>query len=342
MYPTLFQLNLPFIGTFNIYSYGLMLLIGIALSIYLFVKRGLQLQYNKDFLLDISFYTILIGFIGARVMYVIYYNEQFNWSIFKVWEDGGFNAAFGIFWVIVSYMMFTGTIFKNVWNVIVYTIGVFIIFGRLVYILENYEYYNFDVLAIWKGGIIFYGGLFGGIVGGMIFLLVKKINILKISDIAMPAIFLGLVFGRIGCFLRGCCWGAICKSNLVNFICIKYPKDSFAFFDHSEKKLISTFEQSSLSVYPVQVFEASFSIILFIFFWIRFNKKRFDGQIAFEVLLMYALERFIIEFFRGDMTKFFGLSFAQLISIPVILLLLLVRFTILQKHYNLSLQTTKD
>ncbi len=319
-----------------------MLLIGISLSIYLFVKRGLQLQYSKDFLLDLSFYTILVGFVGARIMYVIYYNEQFDWSIFKVWEDKGFNIAFGLFWVIIFYMIFTGTIFKNVWNFIVYTTIIFIVFGRLAYILENYKYYNFEVLAIWKGGIIFYGGLFGGIVGGIIFLLIKKSNILKISDVALPLVFLGLVFGRIGCFLRGCCWGAICKFDFISPLCVRYPKDSFAFFDHREKNLISSLEQSSLPVYPVQIFESIISLILFSFFWSRFNKRKFDGQITFEALLMYAIERFIMEFFRGDMSKFFGLSFAQFISLPIILLLLLMRFTILQKYYRSSLQIIKN
>lgn len=334
MYPTLFQINLPFIGTINIYSYGLMVLLGVASSIYMFVRRGLQLQYNKDFLLDLSFYTILTGFIGARIMYVVYYNEQFDWAIFKIWEDKGFNIAFGIFWVIVFYMMFTGTIFKSVLNIIIYTLLIFFIFGRAGYILDYYEYYNFEILAIWKGGIIFYGGLFGGIIGGIIFLWIKKVNILKISDIAMPLIFLGLVFGRIGCFLRGCCWGAICKIKLLEFVCVQYPKDSFAFFDHHEKKLVSSFAQSSLPVYPAQIFEAVLSLILFIFFWTRFNKKRFDGQIAFEVLLFYAIQRFVIEFFRGDMSKIAYLSFAQFISLPVILLLLVIRFTLLNKYYK--------
>lgn len=336
MYPTLFQLNLPFIGTIEIYSYSLMILIGVVLSIYLFVKRGLQLQYKKDFLLDLSFYTILAGFIGARIMYVTYYNEQFDWAIFKLWEDGGFNIAFGIFWVLVFYMMFTGNIFKNLWSIASYTIIIFAIFGRLVYILENYEYYNFDILAIWKGGIIFYGGLFGGILGGVIFLIIKRVNILKIADIAMPLIFLGLVFGRIGCFLRGCCWGAICKINFLSSVCVQYPRDSFAFFDHSEKKLVSPYAQSSLPVYPAQIFEAIFSLILFITTWVKFNRKKFNGQIAFEVLLLYAVQRFIVEFFRGDMTKFAGLSFAQLISLPIILLLSIVRFVLLKRYYSKS------
>ncbi|MFN7182136.1 MAG: prolipoprotein diacylglyceryl transferase [Planctomycetota bacterium] len=332
MYPTLFELNIPFIGTINIYSYGFMLLVGISLCIYLFVQRGVSLGYSKDFLLDFSFYVIVIAFIGARILYVIYYSEQFNWSIFKIWEDKGFNIAFAVFWVIVFYMMFTGTAFKNIRSLVLYTIIIFTISGRTGYILENYEYYNFDILAIWKGGIIFYGGLFGGLIGGGIILLIKKINILKMADIVLPLIFLGLFFGRIGCFLRGCCWGKICSPHFPG--AVFYPNGSFAYYDHLEKGLISDMATTSLSVYPAQLFESLICLILFLFFWLRFNVKKFPGYHALEVLIFYAAERFVVEFFRGDMTKVAGLSFAQFISIPFIVFLIVLRFLVLPRYYG--------
>ncbi len=309
-----------------------MLLISVILCTYLFVRRGGQLGYNKEFLLDFSIYVILTGFIGARIMYVTYYNEQFNWSIFKIWEDKGFNVAFAVFWVVVFYMIFTGTAFKNLKSLVISTIIIFTIMGRLGYLLENYEYYNFDILAIWKGGIIFYGGLFGGIIGGTIILLIRKMNVLKMADIVMPLIFLGLFFGRIGCFLKGCCWGKICSSYFPG--AVFYPKDSFAYQDHLEKGFISNFANSSLAVYPVQLYESLICLILFFIFWLRFNKRKFTGQIAFEVFISYALERFVVEFFRGDMIKLYGLSLAQYISIPIIFLLIIIRIVVLQPYYG--------
>jgi phosphatidylglycerol---prolipoprotein diacylglyceryl transferase len=331
MYPTLFQVNLPFIGVFNVYSYGLMLLLGVGFSIFLLIRRGTKLGYQKDFLIDFSFFVILTSFIGARIMYVSYYSEQFSWGIFKIWEDGGFNIPFAIFWVIAFYMIFTETIFKSIKSLVIYTLLIFVIFGRLVHILENYEYYNFEIFAIWKGGIIFYGGLAGGILGGIVFLLIKKENILKIADLTLPLVFLGLFFGRIGCFLRGCCWGRICTKDIP--FCIRYPKDSLPYIDHLEKGYITNFDSYSLAVYPAQLIESIICLMLFLTFWFRFNRKKFDGQIAFEFLGAYAVERFIVEFLRGDMTKLFGLSFAQFISLPIIVIVIVLRLTLLAKLY---------
>jgi phosphatidylglycerol:prolipoprotein diacylglycerol transferase len=66
---------------------------------------------------------------------------------------------------------------------------------------------------IWNGGLILYGGVPGGILGYLLAYrsIVKpnKLSTLRIADIIAPSLAIGLFFGRIGCFLNGCCWGDV-------------------------------------------------------------------------------------------------------------------------------------
>jgi prolipoprotein diacylglyceryltransferase len=64
---------------------------------------------------------------------------------------------------------------------------------------------------IWNGGIVFYGSVFGGIIGYLLFrrYVLRRFNVSdwKLADAVAPLIALGLAIGRIGCYLNGCCWG---------------------------------------------------------------------------------------------------------------------------------------
>lgn len=68
-------------------------------------------------------------------------------------------------------------------------------------------------LRLWDGGLIFYGGLIGGVVGYFFayFFVIRKHHLSgwKIADIVAPCVALGLGLGRLGCFLNGCCYGNV-------------------------------------------------------------------------------------------------------------------------------------
>ena len=61
-----------------------------------------------------------------------------------------------------------------------------------------------------KGGLVFYGGLIGATLAGVLYARLKKLPLWKMADILAPSIALGYVFGRIGCLLNGCCYGRAC------------------------------------------------------------------------------------------------------------------------------------
>lgn len=148
------------------------------------------------------------------------------------------------------------------------------------------------------GGSIFYGGLFGGIAVVVIYFKRKKVSIRTYSDFIAPAVPLFHGFGRIGCFLGGCCYGI---------------ESDFGFtYTHS---LVES--ANHVSRFPVQLLEAALLFLLFGFLMVLLFKKRFGGRLFLLYLMIYAILRFFLEFLRGDVYRgiWHGLSTSQWISL---------------------------
>src|SRR4051794_756581 len=68
-----------------------------------------------------------------------------------------------------------------------------------------------EALKVWEGdGLVFYGGFIFGIASVIAYGLAKKVNLVALMDCCAPSVALGLAFGRVGCFLGGCCFGDVC------------------------------------------------------------------------------------------------------------------------------------
>ena len=92
-----------------------------------------------------------------------------------------------------------------IWLIVSGVIG-----GRILFILLNLDYYRdnpIETVMLWRGGLVWYGGLIAAIIAAIIFLTAKKMPVLKTGDLMMPYVALGQSIGRIGCFLNGCCYG---------------------------------------------------------------------------------------------------------------------------------------
>ena len=152
----------------------------------------------------------------------------------------------------------------------------------------------------WYGGLTFYGGLILAFFAGLWYIRRFKLPLLEIADIAGWAIALGLGFGRIGCLLAGCCFGKICHHNY--WFCLKFPPYSPAWTHHvKDLHLIPPTALHSLPVYPTQIMHSlsNFAIFAFLYFYLR-PRRKFKGQIFLAFVILYAVTRFIIEFFRDD------------------------------------------
>lgn len=215
--------------------------------------------------------------------------------------------AAGIF-AILKYKKRTGNSYPMLITLLFSSIGVGV-GGSLLYGITNIRYwqyiFSFDTfeelinnIAYVFGGSVFYGGLIGGIIAGMITIKVKKYPAADITDCAAPTVALFHTFGRVGCFLGGCCYGV---------------ESDFGFIYHNA--LIES--ANGVRRFPVQLFEAGFELILFIVLWRLLEAKRLKGRLFLLYLLIYPVGRFVLEFFRGDEYRgfIFGLSTSQFISV---------------------------
>lgn len=153
--------------------------------------------------------------------------------------------------------------------------------------------------AIFGGGV-FYGGMLLGLAFGAAYMKAKKLDFSGYSDVIAPGIPLFHTFGRIGCFLAGCCYGIPCQHGFTYTIA---PVPG----------------ANGVSRFPVQLVEAAFNLVLFFVLWYFFNKDKFRSHLLLIYLGAYSVARFILEFYRGDVArgKFLALSTSQWISIIV-------------------------
>ena len=188
--------------------------------------------------------------------------------------------------------------------------------SRLFYIITNPEIYLSDPLEIfklWNGGLVFYGGFIAALIVGLIYLKIKKMPLWKTTDIAAPSLAAGQFLGRLGCFSAGCCYGKAC--NLPWAVTFTNP-DSLA--------------PLGIPIHPTQLYHAISNLSIFAFLWFFRSRKKYNGQLFWLYILLYAVTRFFIEIFRGDFRgePVFGvLSVAQAVGIimaPVAVIMMII------------------
>jgi phosphatidylglycerol:prolipoprotein diacylglycerol transferase len=169
----------------------------------------------------------------------------------------------------------------------------------------------------WAGGLAYYGGLIGASAGAWFLLKRDRFPFWKAADLAGVAVPLGLAFGRMGCLLAGCCFGAECDLPWA----LSFPPKSPASQEQWKTHLLDHASMWSHPVHPTQIYEsaASLAIAAACLFLVQ-PRKRYDGQVFAAFLALYAGARFVIEILRrDDRGGFFGLSTSQLIGIGLVL-----------------------
>jgi phosphatidylglycerol:prolipoprotein diacylglycerol transferase len=199
-------------------------------------------------------------------------------------------------------------------------------------------------LGIWEalkvlngGGLVFYGGFIVSILTVMVYALIARLPLVKLCDVAAPSAALGLAFGRIGCFMAGCCWGDVCVDSAriaqitnpaaayqvwtvpilsgpgIPFA-VTFPRDSDVYQQHAKLGLIGSDASRSLPVHPAQLYESAMAFILCGL--LARKKSMRPGQISLGLLLGYAVIRFSVEFLRADNSPvYWGMTLSQVISI---------------------------
>jgi phosphatidylglycerol---prolipoprotein diacylglyceryl transferase len=170
----------------------------------------------------------------------------------------------------------------------------------------------------WRGGLAYYGGFIGASIAAWYLLKRDRFPFWKAADMAGMVVPIGLGFGRMGCLLAGCCFGTPSTSRLA----LTFPPRSPASEAQSKLGQIGSPFEPSLPVHPAQIYEslASFAIAAALILWLH-GRKRYDGQVFIAFVGLYAVVRFVLEFFRADdRGALFGLTTSQLIGAVLVAL----------------------
>lgn len=180
----------------------------------------------------------------------------------------------------------------TIWVVVAGLLG-----ARLFYALfYEPEYFAAHPLAIFnltQPGLVFYGGLIGGIAAGGWYVYRRELSFWNLADVVAPFLALGYGIVRIGCFLNGCCYG---KPTAASWGVV-FPG------------------LSAVSRHPTQLYSSGLALVVFTaVLWLFFH-RRFTGQVFLTYLMLYAVSRGLVEIFRENLLVWGPVTIAQAVSI---------------------------
>jgi phosphatidylglycerol:prolipoprotein diacylglycerol transferase len=190
-----------------------------------------------------------------------------------------------------------------------------VIGSRIAYVIQFFDQYRHNLLEIFRidrGGLVFYGGFFLAIFCMILYCRKTRLDTWRVLDVCTPALAFGHMFGRIGCFLNGCCFG---KPTEL-YWGVVHPQGSMPARVHG-----------CTAIHPVQLYEAGANLLLGVAMYYILRKTR-RGVATSLYLLIYGIIRFVDEFFRGDHADYLagGFTRAQMIGlllIPAALIMLI-------------------
>ena len=238
---------------------------------------------------EIRWYSVLIA-IAVIIGYFLILSES---KRFKIKKEFMFNMMF--------------------WTLIFAIIG-----ARLYYAAFNLEYYisnPIEILQIWKGGLAIHGGLLFGAITILIYCKKYQVRVGKILDIIVPALLLGQAIGRWGNFFNGEAYGTIVTYNQL-----------------VDMKIIPQFIIDNMFIngayhLPMFYFESLWCLLgLFLSLFLRRRKYIKDGQLVAFYMMWYGAARFVIEMFRTDALMAGNVKIAQVVSILMFVIGLIVQF----------------
>jgi phosphatidylglycerol:prolipoprotein diacylglycerol transferase len=271
-------------------AYFSLLMLGYAVAIYHVVRWAKRTGRDTHAVIDAGLASIIGGVIGGRLLHVL--ADGYFWDYVHLCTDpskvawqitqGQCKAAAGL-WDAAQRVCRPAARDCLAWA----------------------KFYN--------GGLAYYGGLVVGTWAAIEVARRDGLPLLKLTDVTAMGVAMGLFFGRVGCFLGGCCYGQVTEHPFG----ISFPPWSPASEGQSRAGLLAHPDQPSLPVHPTQLYEAVGCLLISVFLstWGP-RHKRFDGQVALLFLLLYAALRFGLEFLRADDRGLYaGLSTSQWVGL---------------------------
>ncbi len=198
----------------------------------------------------------------------------------------------------------------------IYALIAGIVGAKVLLVIVEWRYFTSHWRELWtvaRSGGVFYGGLIGALPVAWWYARKHGLPGWQTADALAPGVVIGQSIGRLACFAAGCCHGrpadvpwAVTYRNVVANLSVGTPLDR--------------------PLHPTQIYESLATLLIFVFLvlWVA-PRKRFHGQVALTYFVLYAIARFVIEFYRGDVVRgFVHLGSLQLSTSQVIATLLLV------------------
>src|SRR6266481_1926823 len=189
----------------------------------------------------------------------------------------------------------------------IYIIIAALVGAKLLLLVTDFRTFREDpreLLTLARSGGVFYGGLILSVVVALWYIRRVGLPLWTTCDVFAPGIALGHVVGRFGCFFAGCCYG---KPTTKPW--------GITFTDPFAASNVGT--PLGVPLHPTQLYEAGAEfLILVLLLWIERKSRGFAGRTFWLYMLLYAVSRFIIEFYRGDERGTVGMfSTSQFISV---------------------------
>jgi len=170
--------------------------------------------------------------------------------------------------------------------------------GRFLHILVHLPYYYrnpFEILSIRNGGLAVEGAVISALVFIAVYSKIRRFNLSEVLDLMSLPVPLGQAFGRLGCFLNGCCYGR-----------------------HTEMFTGVRFPLLSGKVHPTQLYYSALDILLFLFLNAISRRKIKSGAIFGSYMMGFAVIRYTVDMLRGDLNStFLDLYMTQIIAILI-------------------------
>ena len=238
MFPVLIK-----IGPLTIHTYGLLIAAGFLVALTLAAREAKRKDIPNESIIDVGFYALLSGVIGARLFFIL----------------------------------------TN---------------------LGNFLEHPLDMVKIWEGGLVFYGGVIFALPTAIWVAKKRGLPLWQTADIWAPPIAIGHAIGRLGCFCAGCCYGRPAEG---------LPW-SVTFTNPNSLAVLGT------PLHPTQLYESALELMNFLILMTLRRHQSFNGQLFLVYILNYSIIRSVVELFRGDEVRGFlfpGFSYSQAISVAM-------------------------
>lgn len=185
---------------------------------------------------------------------------------------------------------------EKLYDIALYSIISAVVCARLFYIVfYNLAYYlknPIEIINITEGGLSIHGGLLGAFIFAILYVRKHKLNFFKYADAIAPGIILGQGIGRVGCDV----FGKIMSNPLPWGI-----------------------ERQGQLLHPTQMYEFILDYLVFFILWRKRKNARYDGQIFLWYIILFSINRGLVELFRYNPSIAGWFSISHLLSVVFIL-----------------------